>query len=159
MTLCNRIATLNPARTTVIRGLARPGILVEENELATAAVVPDVFRLRWAGASVDTSGAMPLVRMQCEIRYCTDGNTGNGGMDRGRLLAAMDAELAGAIGTSPHHALKMNYSATVQGQAPVAMATNVFWGDVVFGDVKMDGERLQRVATVEVFGYQEAGEL
>jgi hypothetical protein len=45
------------------------------------------------------------------------------------------------------------------GLAPVAMATNVFWGDVVFGAAVVNAERLERVATVEVFCYQEAGEL
>jgi hypothetical protein len=39
------------------------------------------------------------------------------------------------------------------------MATNVFWGDVSFGPAVANGERLERVATVEVFSYQEAGEL
>lgn len=157
MTLCSRIAALNPARTTVIRGVTRPSILVEENELPTAAVVPDVFCLRWAGVRVDAAGAMPLMRMQCEVRYCTDGNAGNGGMDRGRLLAAMDAELTAAVGAAPQHALKMNYA--VQGASPAAMATNIFWGDVMFHDAKINGERLERTATIEVFSYQEAGEL
>jgi hypothetical protein len=41
----------------------------------------------------------------------------------------------------------------------VAMATNVFWGDVAFAAVTTRGERVERVATVEVFSYQEAGEL
>jgi hypothetical protein len=39
------------------------------------------------------------------------------------------------------------------------MATNVFWSDAVFGAVVVNDERLERVATVEVFCYQEAGEL
>ena len=158
MSLCAKIAALNPARTAVIRGVTRPGVLVEENELTTAAVSPDVFRLRWTGAAVDANSPMPLVKMQCQILYCTDGNSGNGGMDRGRLLAAMDAELAAAVGAAPHHAAKMNY-ATAQGGSAASMATNIFWGDVVFGDVKVEGERVERTAKVEVFSYQEAGEL
>jgi hypothetical protein len=39
------------------------------------------------------------------------------------------------------------------------MATNVFWGDAAFGVAAVNGERLERVATVEVFCYQEEGEL
>ncbi len=159
MTFLSRIATLNPARTSVIRGITRPGVLVEENELTTAAVLPDVFRLRWVGSAIEPTSAMPLLRMQCEIHYGTDGNPGNGGMDRGRLLAAMDAELMTAIEASPRHALKMSYASAAQDQPPVAMATNIFWGELMFGDMKMEGERLQRVARVEVFSYQEAGEL
>jgi hypothetical protein len=39
------------------------------------------------------------------------------------------------------------------------MATNVFWSDAAFGTAVVNGERLERVATVDVFSYQEAGEL
>ena len=33
VTLQSRLAALNPARTIVVRGVVRPGTLVEENEL------------------------------------------------------------------------------------------------------------------------------
>lgn len=156
-----RLAAVNPARTTVVRGVTRPGVLVEENELASAFSPPDVFCLRWTAAKVDTQSALPLVTMTCEVRYATDGNSGNGGMDRGRLLAAMDAELASTIGASPQSAAKMNYAglAGESGASPIAMGTNIFWSDVTFGKTIADGERLERVATVEVYSYQEAGEL
>ena len=160
VTLRDRLAALNPARTMVLRGVTRPGVLVEENELASAAAPVNVFCLSWTGLSVDAKSALPLVTMVCEIRYATDGNAGNGGMDRGRLLAAMDGELVAAVSGGPQNTVKMNYStAAGAGAAPAAMATNVFWGDVVFGATVVDGERLERVATVEVFSYQEAGEL
>jgi hypothetical protein len=99
--------------------------------------------------------------MACEIRYATDGDSGNGGMDRGRLLSAMDGELVAAVSATPQNVPKMNYVAAAGGSglAPVAMATNVFWSDVAFGAATADGERMERVATVEVFSYQEAGEL
>ena len=161
VTLRDRLAAINPARTMVLRGVTRPGVLVEENELASAYQPVDAFCLRWTGLSVDPNGALPLVTMVCEVRYATDGDSGNGGMDRGRLLAGMDAELTAAVSASPQNAVKMNYAAAAgsSGQAPVAMATNVFWGDVAFGAVVVNGERLERVATVEVFSYQEVGEL
>jgi hypothetical protein len=103
--------------------------------------------------------------MVCEIRYATDGDSGNGGMDRGRSLSGMDGELVAALSVGPQHVQKMSYVAaagragTGVGLAPVAMATNVFWSDAVFGAATVNGERLERVATVEVFSYQEAGEL
>ncbi len=93
VTLRDRLAAVNPARTMLVRGVVRPGLLVEENELASANAPADVFRLRWTGLRVDAEGALPLVVMGCEIRYATDGSAGNGGMDRGRLLAAMSGEL------------------------------------------------------------------
>jgi hypothetical protein len=155
--LRDRIATLNPARTMVLRGVTRPGVLVEENELATNDVVPDVFRLRWTALQIDAQGPLPLATMTCEILYATEGNSGNGGMDRGRLLAQMDEELSAALRATPHHIVKTNY-ATSFGVAPVVMATNVFWSDAVFTPTVVAAERLERVATVEVFCYQEAGE-
>ena len=159
--LLDRVAAVNPARTVVLRGVTRPGVLVEENELVSADRPVNAFCLRWAGLSVDARGALPLVTMVCEIRYATDGDAGNGGMDRGRLLSAMDGELVAAVGAAPQSVPKMNYVAAGGGSglAPVATATNVFWGDVAFGAAVVNGERLERVATVEVFSYQEAGEL
>jgi hypothetical protein len=158
--LRGRLAALNPSRTIVVRGQVRPGILVEENELATTMHPPDAFCLRWTAMSVDASGPMPLVATECEIHYATDGTAGNGGMDRGRLLAAMDGELAAALGAAPQSAIKMNYSGlAAAGAAPVAMGTNIFWSQPKFEAAIATSERLARVATVQVFSYQEAGEL
>ena len=159
--LRDRLAGLNPARTMVLRGIVRPGVLVEENELVSAALPTDAFCLHWTTLSVDAGGALPLVTLGCAIRYATDGDAGNGGMDRGRLLAAMDAELAAAVSAAPQNAVKMNYVGATGGPGggAAAMATNVFWGDAVFGAVTVEGERLERVATVAVFCFQEAGEL
>ena len=161
VTLRDRLAAVNPARTMVLRGVTRPGVLVEENELASAYQPVDAFCLRWTGLSVDAKGALPLVTMSCEIRYATDGNSGNGGMDRGGCWRRWMAELVAAVSAAPQNVAKMNYVAAAGGSglAPVAMGTNVFWGDVVFGAAVVNGERLERVATVEVFCYQEAGEL
>ncbi len=157
--LQGRLALLNPSRTIVLRGSVRPGTLVEENELPTGSVQADAFRMRWTGLQMDSAGPLPLVAMECSIAYCTDGTAGNGGMDRGRLLAGMDSELASALSEEPHTVGKMNYSAVGVGVAPIAMGTNVFWADPVFGSATSVDERLERTATVQVFAYQEAGEL
>ena len=160
VTLRDRLAAVNPARTMVVRGVTRPGVLVEENELASAYAAGGCVLPAVDGAEVDAQAALPLVTMVCEIRYATDGSSGNGGMDRGRLLAAMDGELVAAVSAAPQNVVKMNYVLRREsGPAAVAMGTNVFWGDVVFGAAVVNGERLERVATVEVFCYQEAGEL
>jgi hypothetical protein len=159
LTLQSRLAALNPARTIVVRGVVRPGVLVDENELPSAWVPVDAFRLEWTALHVDTEGPLSMVTLECSIRYATDGSSGNGGMDRGRLLAAMDAELATALSATPHTTTKMNYSAAIDGVAPVAMATKVFWADPTFSAATAVGERLERTATIQVFAYQEAGEL
>ena len=159
--LRDRLAAINPARTMVLRGATRPGVLVEENELASVLQPENVFCLHWTGLSVDAKGALPLVTMTCQVTYATDGDSVSGGMDRGRLLSTMDAELVSAVSAAPQNTVKMNYAVAAggPGPAPVAMGTNVFWADAAFGAVTVNGERLERVATVEVFSYQEAGEL
>jgi hypothetical protein len=158
-TLQSRLAVLNPARTIVVRGVVRPGTLVEENELSSAWIPVDAFRLQWTGLQVNGEGPLPLVVMECSIQYATDGTSGNGGMDRGRLLAAMDAELASALEAEPHTVTKINYSAAGDGIAPTAMGTSVFWADPVFGAATAVGDRLARTTRVQVLAYQEAGEL
>lgn len=158
-TLQTRLAAINPERTIVIRGTVRPGVLVEENELPSAAVSTDAFRLDWGTPRVDAAQPMPMVALECSIRYATDGTTGNGGMDRGRALSAMDGELSDALRTTPRSVTKMNYTPAAAGSAAVAMATNIFWADPVFGPCEVAGERLARTTTVQVYCLQEAGEL
>ena len=155
ITLQSRLAALNPARTLVLRGVSRPGTLVDENELPTAFVPMDAFRLQWTKLQVTAASPLPWVAMECAIHYATDGSEANAGMDRGRALAAMDAELSAALTTAPHAVPKLNYTTT----PPATMQTNIFWADPVFAAATADGERLTRTATVQVFAYQEAGEL
>jgi len=157
--LRTRLAAINPDRTIVLRGQVRPGVLVEENELPTAFQPTDAFTLHWTAMTVD-AGPLPLVTMECQINYATDGTSGNGGMDRGRLLGAMDGELTAALLTETQSAVKKNFSGVAgTGAAAVAMSTNIFWSSPRFAPAKTSGERLERTATVQLFSYQEAGEL
>jgi hypothetical protein len=151
--LRDRLARSNPSRTIVLRGVMRSASLVEENELTSAQHPVDTFSLRWTGLRVDEQG---LVRLECEIHYCTDGSIGNGSMDRGRLLAAMDGELLAAVNAAPQSVAKRAFAIDPAG---AVMGTKVFWGDVNFIPTVVEGGRLSRVATVEVFTCQEAGEL
>jgi hypothetical protein len=154
-----RIAAGNPERTIVVRGQIRPGVLIEENELVSTVTLPDCYRLRWIAVSVDAAGALPLVTLGCEILYETAGNAGNGGMDRGRALAAMDAELAAALNAEPQQAIKQNYAALANGGSAAAMNTNVWWNDVALEAIQIKGDRVVRTATVTIMSYEEAGEL
>lgn len=157
--LRSRLVALNPERTIVLRGVVRTGVLVEENELLSAVALPDCFRMRWEVSAVDANGMMPLVTLQCAIDYETAGTSMNAGMDRGRALAAMDAELQGAVNALPRTALKMNYAGLANGAAMVAMTTSVWWSEVAFGKTVIKDDRLARTATVDVMSFQEAGEL
>ncbi|MBS1822551.1 MAG: hypothetical protein JST61_11355 [Acidobacteria bacterium] len=154
ITLRDRIAALNPARTVLVRGQLRPALLVEENELSSTFSHDDTFVLRWADTKIDAQqDALPLVAQRCEIRYATQGSSGNGGMDRGRLLSAMDSELAAALNAAPQRATKISYAG-----AATPMQTSIFWGDIALSPMQTAEGRPGRMATVNVFSYQEAGE-
>lgn len=157
--LRSRIAAANPERTIVLRGVTRPGVLVEENELVSTVTMPDCFRLRWVEASVDSANATPIATLSCEVLYETAGTAGNAGMDRGRLLAAMDAELTSALNSKPQRAIKQSYAALATGGSATAMSTNIWWSNVVLGSLVVKADRIARTAKVTVMSCEEAGEL
>ena len=149
------VLAANPQRTTVVRGVSRPGVLVEENELPVAVAAADVFRLRWTELAVDAAGTMPLAKLRCEIAYETAGSAAMSGMDRGRLLAAMDAELVTVLAGETQAAAKMDFT---QG-TPVPDGTRIFWSDPAFGAAVTTGERLSRVVQVDVWSVEGAGDV
>lgn len=152
ITLRNRLAALNPNRTIYLRGVTRPGVLVESNELVTAQPPSDVFVVRWIGLHNDPYLSEVLLQMECEIEYLTEGTIANLGMDRGVMLTEMDAELLSLL--QPNAAQKLNYA-----QSPVApMETQIFWTEAAFQPVKVERDRLLRKATVCVFSYEEPEE-
>lgn len=152
ITLRNRLAALNPNRTIYLRGITRPGILVESNELVTPQPPSDVFILRWLGLHNDPYLSAVLLQMDCEIEYMTEGTTGNLGMDRGMLLTEMDAEIVSML--QPACTQKISYA-----QSPaIQMETQIFWTEATFQPVRVERDRLLRVITVSVFSYKEPGE-
>lgn len=150
--LRDRVAAANAARTIVIRGAVRPAVVVVENELPGASVeglsLVETFCMRWTGLRIDPRAGLPLKTATCEIRYATDGSSGSGGMDRGRALAAMDAELAAALSRTHGSVPKLKVNGVADG-------TKVFWGEVAFEPAVMRMERMERTAKVEVFCYGE----
>ena len=149
----NQLALINPSRAVVLRGSVRPGVVVEENESAVAVSTPDIFVLRWTLASLDEEHVLPLATQACEIHYWTKGTSANGGLDRGRLLSAMDMELTQML--APRSALKENFAIT----PALALATRVFWGGASFQPITTTKNQLSRVATVSLFSYEETVEL
>lgn len=152
MALRSRLATINPDRTTLLRGAMRPGILVEEAEAPFSQLPNDVFVLRWLGLGVNMDLAPTLVAEECEIIYQTCGTQSFGGLDRGRSLSAMDEELT--VMLQPFHTSKINYTL----QPPAAMLTQVFWDEPGFTPIIVQRDRLSRSAKVIVYSYQEQGE-
>lgn len=157
--LRGRLSALNPERTVVVRGVTRPGLLVDENETESVFGMPDCFHMSWTAATVTVDGPLPLVSLTCQLRYATAGTSLNGGLDRGRALSAMDGELLAAVRQCPQNLGKTNYSALAHGGAAQAMNTRVWWSDVTFGAVEIDADRIGRTASIQVMSFQEVGEL
>ncbi|HZU10907.1 MAG TPA: hypothetical protein VFA02_13470 [Pseudacidobacterium sp.] len=152
ITLRNRLAALNPQRVVMLRGVQRPGILVEEAEAPMSQLPSDVFVLRWTVLNADTQLPSTLTQMTCEIHYATGGTQTNSGLDRGRAMAEMDAELLSIL--QPASAQKMDYTQTPAAQ----METLVFWTAPEFSPLATSRERLMRVVKVNVFAFEEQGE-
>ena len=152
MTLRTRLAAINPQRTVLLRGTVRPGILVEEAEAPFSQLPSDVFVLRWLGLGVDMNPTSTMVAEECEICYQTCGTQSFGGLNRGRLLSAMDEELVAIL--APFNTPKLNHAVT----PPSPMLTQVFWDEAGFGPVAVQKDRLSRSAKVVVYSYQEQGE-
>ena len=152
MALRNRLAALNPERTTLVRGAVRPGIVVEEAEAPFAQPPGDVYVVRWLGMGVDVDLASSLVAEECEISYCTCGSQAFGGLDRGRALSAMDTEVLALL--QPFHTAKMNYAVNPAAQ----LLTQVFWDEPVLTPCVTQRDRLSRSVKVMVYSYQEQGE-
>jgi len=152
MALRARLAAINPERTILLRGAVRPGILVEEAEAPFSQLPSDVFVLRWLGLGVDMNLGSTMAAEQCEIVYQTCGTQSYGGLDRGRSLSVMDAELTAIV--QPFTTPKFNFTVT----PPAAMLTNVFWDEPGFAPISIQRDRIIRSANVTVYSYQERGE-
>jgi hypothetical protein len=152
MALRNRLVTVNPNRTIMLRGAVRPGILVEEAEAPFSQLPNDVFVLRWLGMGADVDLASTMVAEECEILYQTLGSQAFGGLDRGRALSEMDEELVAIL--QPFFTPKLSYAAT----PPVALLTQVFWDEPGFTPCVTQRDRIGRSAKVMVYSYQEQGE-
>lgn len=152
VTLRNRLAALNPARTITLRAVSRPGILVEDAEPPAPQILLDAFTLSWTGLAADLQMPAILAQLTCEIQYATAGTQANAGLDRGRALEEMDYELLQIL--YPYSAQKMNYAQT----PAAAMETMVFWSEPEFGSIAPLRDRLSRTVNVNVFAFQEQGE-
>ncbi|MGA9587690.1 MAG: hypothetical protein WBQ95_20340 [Terracidiphilus sp.] len=152
LALRTRLAVINPERTVLLRGALRPGILVEEAEAPVAQLPCDIYVLRWLGLGADMELSCTMAAEECEILYSTCGTQAFGGLDRGRMLSAMDEEVF--VMLQPFYTPKINYSA----QPPINMGTQVFWDEPTFAPISILRDRLSRSIKVMVYSYQEQGE-
>jgi len=152
MALRTRLPAINPARTVLLRGAVRPGILVEDAEAPFSQLPNDVFVLRWLGLGAEMDLGSTMAAEDCEILYQTCGTQSFGGLDRGRALSEMDEEVLAMV--MPFCTPKLNFLST----PPTAMLTQVFWDEPGFTPIVVQRDRLSRSAKVTVYSYQEQGE-
>jgi hypothetical protein len=154
--LRDRLATLNPARVVTVLGVTRPAVLVIENLLADASpLLPEALYLNFGEITTEPITQrleQPLLRMNCEITYWTQGSDALSGQDRGRTLAQLDSELLSI--TSPRKAALADHS-----QSPaVALGTNIFWTRPQLTAASANGNKLMRTATLQIFAHDEAAQ-
>lgn len=120
MALRDRLAALNPARTMVIDGVTVPAIVVRENmETRFGEAQPGVFYVDFGDILIAES-TRPMLGVDCHIWYASEGSGGTG-VDRGRVLAEMDAELLRIC--APPHTEMRDYS-----EIPSAdLGSRIFW--------------------------------
>ncbi len=152
LALRDRLAAINPARTIAVNGVARPAIVIEENEIPTGAPpAPNAFYLRWGAAGrvpAAEQALRPLLALECVIAYAAVGST-DAAQDRGRALAALDLELLQIC--TPPRAPKCDHTVS----PPAALRTNVFWSTPEFGAIEARGSELRRAARLTVFFFPE----
>jgi hypothetical protein len=154
--LRDRLAALNPERTVTVLGVTRPPVLVSENLVADAAsLLPEAFYLSWHEISAEPSTQrldLPLLRLACEITYWTQGSDALVSQDRGRILAQLDSELLSI--TTPRNAPLADHS-----QSPaVGLGTNIFWTSPQLAAPAELGNKLTRVASLQMFAHAEAAQ-
>jgi hypothetical protein len=162
MTLRQRLAAINPARTVTLNGATRPAVIVAENELTIPIdPVADAFYIEWGAAESvpNHSGSRALMQMECLITYHTAGTVPSG-VDRGRNLGELDTELMWMC--VPPSAAKRDYTQTPN----VDLGTNIFWTAPELGEVsssdggeasprETQGARLERRASLKLFFFPE----
>lgn len=150
MTLRDRLAQANPARTVTVDGITRPAIVVPENDKpSVVARLHDAFYLEWGAAHAVRPAISTLMAMTCTVSYCSAGTEQNGGLDRGRVLGSLEADLLGLC--SPAVTQKNDYSS---GNA-ASLCSNIFWSQPVFAAAKAEPGCVAREASITVYFYPE----
>jgi hypothetical protein len=148
-TLADRLAVVNPARTVMLDGAARPAVIALENETPLPANTElETFLLSWQGAG-QANPETTLMYVDCKVSYGSQGTDGMLRTDRGRILTAMDCELLQLC--RKRSAAKCDYRQT----PPCPLGTNIFWTiPVMEATSDVDG-LLLRPATIRLFFFPE----
>jgi hypothetical protein len=151
MTLAQRLAAVNPARTVTLDGVTRPAVAAVENETPAPAVTEsECFQLSWekSGWEMPETGLMFL---DCKLSYGSRGTDAMLRSDRGRRVTAMEEELRRVL--HPRTAAECDYTQT----PPAALGANIFWTlPAMAAEKDVDGG-VQRSATVRIYFFPEVG--
>ncbi|MFZ0705638.1 MAG: hypothetical protein WAM71_08560 [Candidatus Korobacteraceae bacterium] len=151
--LRDRLVQVDPNLTIVIDGATRPAIVVTENEPPSAQSRQDeAFYLDWGSAHPVQPATSTLMAMDCMIGYTCSGQSDSGGVDRGRKLSALDADLLAIC--APAQAHKNDYSSG----SPVDLASYIFWSAPKLEPLKVEAKQVGRQALVTVFFYPEVNQ-
>ena len=150
MSLCDRLAKVNPART--IGDAPRPAVLACENERGDWLAAPETFCLRWLGEGTLPADALAAgwKSLRCVIGYRTRGTELACGEDRGRLLSQLDGELRAML--SPRSAGLKDCSTAPE----TDLGALIVWTVPKFHDAN-DGVRgLERTVETEILWREDA---
>jgi hypothetical protein len=151
MALRDRLVVANPQGIMLVRGAMRPGILVEEAEPTSSELPLNVFVLRWTQTRANAMLPTTMSMVDCEILYGTSGTEAACGLDRSRLLSAMDKELTAMLQPSSAPVLDQ----TVNPAA--ATGATAFWTNALFGSTLTERDCLKRVVIVTVIARDATG--
>lgn len=153
LTLRDRLVLFDPKLTIVIDGATRPAIVITENQPPSSSPRQDeAFYLDWGGARPVQPATSTLMAMDCAITYTCSGQSDSGGVDRGRDLGALDADLLAIC--APAQAHKNDYSSG----SPVDLGSYIFWSVPKWELSKVAARQVGRQAQVTVFFYPEVNQ-
>jgi hypothetical protein len=150
--LRDRLAALNPGRTITLDGVTRPAVVVEENlPLRAAPALPSAFYLQFGGVRkvrLYEKAPRPLLAQEVGITYSASG-TGEAGLDQGRELGALDAELLQIC--SPPSTAKYDYTQT----PPAPLGSTVIWDAPQLEQPQFSQGGLSRRARLTLYFFPE----
>lgn len=153
LTLRDRLVRADPGRTITVDGTTRPAIVVVENDKPSAtARQQDAFYVEWGAARAVRPAISGLMAMTCTVSYSSAGSEQNGGLDRGRMVGGLEAELLGLC--SPALAQKYDYTSG----SPLYLGSNIFWSQPTFAPAKAGPGCVGREASITVYFYPEVNQ-
>jgi hypothetical protein len=156
-TLQTRLAVTNPLRTIVVDGVARPAIVVAENQpFPPPRLFFQCFYVHWLNAPAVRGfarTALPRYELQAQIEYFVAGTATlqRPFADRGRLISELDAELLAIL--FPGVTEKMDW--TAQPPAPLGSSIHWRWAPDFRTVADGDGSILRRIVAVTLSFYPE----